>query len=129
MVRVKCMGWPADVENRWRELMAEAIGGMRSWREEHPKATFKEIETTLDERLAKVRAQMLEDAAMYSRMADITALRPEERPKCPNAGCGRPLEAHGQEARSLLTNYDRGIELTRSYAQCPACGRGLFPPR
>jgi hypothetical protein len=123
------MGWSTDVEKRWRELVEEAIGGMKGWRQEHPKATFKEIETALDERLAKVRAQMLEDVAMFSGMTDITALKADQRPRCPEPKCSTPLESRGQEPRSLLTNHNQAISLSRSYAECPACGRGLFPPR
>ncbi len=121
--------WPAEVEQRWRELMDEAIGGMDEWRRQHPRATFKDIESALDERLAKVRAQMLEDAAMLSPMTDLTRAKPEDRPRCPNPECQQPLEAHGLETRSLTTEGDQTITLTRSYASCPSCGTGLFPPR
>ncbi len=120
--------WPAEVEKRWRELVEEAITGMKEWRLQHPKATFKEIETALDERLAKVRARMLEDAAMVSGMADIRGVKSEERPRCLDPKCHRPLEAHGMEERSLTTNFNETITLTRSYASCPSCGAGLFPP-
>ena len=116
----------AEMEARWRDLTEEVIAGMQQWRLQHPKATFKEIETTLDERLAKVRAQMLEDVALASAVTDVSAVRPEERPSCPV--CGQSLEAHGQDTRHLTTNHNQTITLTRSYAVCPACGAGLFPP-
>lgn len=112
---------------RWRELAEEAIIGMTEWRVSHPKATFKEIESALDERLAKVRAQMLEDAALGSKAADIDDMDPEERPRCPK--CRRVLEGRGRETRCLTTNHTQTITLRRSYAVCPACGAGLFPPR
>lgn len=121
--------WPAEVERRWRELIDEAIGGMEEWRRQHPRATFKEIEAALDERLARVRAQMLQDAAMLSPMTDLTPANPEDRPHCPNPTCNQALEAHGLETRSLTTDGDQTITLTRSYANCPSCGTGLFPPR
>jgi hypothetical protein len=120
--------WPVEVEKRWRELMDEAIGGMDEWRRQHRRATFKEIETALDERLLKVRAQMLEDAALLSPLTDLTQTTTEERPRCPNPACQQVLEAHGVETRSLRTDGDQTITLTRSYAQCPSCGTGLFPP-
>jgi len=119
--------WAEEAETRWRELAEEAIVGMTEWRLQHPKATFKEIETALDERLAKVRARMLEDAALGSGLRDIAALSEDERPKCPK--CGQTLDGRGQETRSLTTNHNKTITLKRSYAMCPACGAGLFPPR
>ena len=119
--------WSEETEARWRELAEEAIIGMTEWRVRHPKATFKEIETALDERLAKVRSRMLEDAALASRAADINDMDPGECPKC--SKCGRTLEGRGRETRSLTTNYNQTINLKRSYAVCPACRAGLFPPR
>lgn len=119
--------WSEESESRWRELAEEAISGMMEWRLRHPKATFKEIETAVDERLAKVRARMLEDAALASAARDMNATGSEERPKCPK--CGQDLQGRGQETRLLTTNHNRTIALKRSYAMCPACGAGLFPPR
>ncbi len=119
--------WSDEAEARWRELAEEAITGMTEWRLQHPKATCKEIETALDERLARVRARMLEDAALASEARDISAAAPPERPKC--LGCGQALEARGEETRALTTNHNQTITLKRSYAVCPACGAGLFPPR
>ena len=56
----------------------------------HPKATFQEIETTLDERLSRLRARMLQEAALVSRAADLSAAAARDRPLCPQ--CGTPLE-------------------------------------
>lgn len=120
------MEWPSEVEKRWRELVEEAFAGMKAWRLEHSKATFKEIETALDERLAKVRAQMLQDAAALSAMTDFSGAKAAERPRCPK--CGEPLEARGPESRSLTTNFNETITIKRSWACCPSCGTGLFPP-
>jgi uncharacterized protein with PIN domain len=117
--------WAAEMEGRWRELSEEVFTGMAEWRVQHPRATFSEIEAALDERLATVRARMLQDVALASAAADLTSAA--ERPRCPE--CGHVLEAHGQEERTLRTTHDRSITLRRSYARCPACGVGLFPPR
>src|SRR5579859_7593443 len=35
--------------------------GMSEWRKEHPKATFREIEEAVDERVNQLRAQLIED--------------------------------------------------------------------
>src|SRR5437667_9842520 len=118
--------WSADVEARWRELSEEVITGMAEWRGQHPRATLTEIEAALDERLAHVRARMLQDTALASAATDVSQLPEEERPRCPE--CGHTLEARGQEGRTLRPTYDRPVTLRRSYARCPACGAGLYPP-
>jgi YgiT-type zinc finger domain-containing protein len=119
--------WSVELEVRWRELTDEVIIGMKEWRLQHPKAALREIEAALDERLNKVRARMLEDAALASAAADLTTAGEDERPLC--ATCGGRLEAHGQEKREVTTTGNQTIRLTRTYAVCPACGAGLFPPR
>jgi len=50
-----------DLDTHWHELAGEVMTGMKEWRLQHPKATFREIEAALDERLARLRARMLED--------------------------------------------------------------------
>jgi len=114
-----------DAESRWHELSEEVISGMKEWRLQHPKATFREIETAVDERLGRLRARMLEDAALVSRAADWEA-QASDAPVCPE--CGTRLQPRGQEARHLTTQYDHTLELKRRYAVCPRCGQGIFPP-
>jgi hypothetical protein len=117
--------WNEALEARWQELAEEVFVGIREWRLQHPQATFTEIEQAVDERLAGVRARMLQDVALVSAAADLPASA--ERPHCPD--CGTMLEAHGQETRTVTTTYDKPVHLRRSAARCPACGRRLFPPR
>jgi predicted RNA-binding Zn-ribbon protein involved in translation (DUF1610 family) len=118
--------WTEAVEARWRELSEEVITGMAEWRAQHPQATLTEIEAALDERLANVRARMLQDVALASAATDLSGQREGERMLCPQ--CGHALEARGQEERTLRTTYERPVTLRRSYAHCPACGVGHFPP-
>jgi len=115
-----------DFDARWHELAEEVISGMKEWRLQHPKATFREIERALDERLGKMRARMLQDAALASAVADIQAAQAEERPVCPK--CGRVLEARGTQERQVTTHHNQGVVLERSYGVCPTCGEGFFPP-
>jgi ribosomal protein S27AE len=98
---------------------------MKEWRQALPRATFREIESALDEKLAKVRARMLEDVAVASTAADLVASG--DRVVC--GQCGRMLEVHGQAERTLTTTGNQEVVLHRSYAVCPSCGEGLFPPR
>ena len=59
-----------DFDQTWRALSDEVLTGMKEWRLQHPRATLSEIEAALDERLARLRARMLEDAALASAAAD-----------------------------------------------------------
>lgn len=111
----------------WRILGEEAITGMADWRVQHPKATLTEIEAAIDERLGLMRARMLEDAALASQTADLRTMPEQERPCCPT--CGVPLQPRSQENRDLTTHRGHTVTLTRSYATCPTCGEGFFPPR
>lgn len=110
--------WAGDAESVWI--------GMADWRAAHPKATFSEIEAALDERLSQVRARVLADLALASAAAEVTAEAVEERPRC--AGCGTVLQGRGASDRTLLTQGGAEVRLTRTYATCPTCGDGSFPP-
>jgi NADH pyrophosphatase NudC (nudix superfamily) len=114
-----------DVDARWHEMAEDVITGMKEWRGQHPKATFREIEAALDECLARLRARMLEDALIVSRAAEWETARGES-PVCPR--CGTPMERGGKETRELTTQHDQMLRLERRYAICPKCEQGFFPP-
>lgn len=120
-------GWSAELEERWRAEWGEVVMGLKEWRQQQPKATYREIERAVDERLARLRAHLLEAAVLASAAADVRQMRPTERPRCPQ--CGGLMEAHGQETRRLTTNYEQSLTLHRSALLCPRCHEGLFPPR
>src|ERR1700704_3946600 len=107
------------------ELML--LTGMKEWRQQHPRATLREIEEAMDERLAKLRAGMLEDLVKMSPQADWSQGPQEQRPRCER--CGEPLESRGKRRRWLQTSGGQQVQLDRSYGTCPQCGQGLFPPR
>lgn len=117
------MAVPVD---RWQALSTEVITAMADWRAQHPRATLTEIEAALDERLARLRTQMLADAALASAATDWTAQPAETRPTCPQ--CAAPLQARGPATRHLQTHGGQELTLTRQYGTCPVCGTGLFPP-
>ena len=114
-------------ESNWEALSHEILTGIREWRLQHPKATLREIELVLDKRLAALRARMLQDVALQSLAADWNDLANAERPPC--AVCGTPLILRGKRPRQLKTSGGQNITLERSYAICPSCKKGLFPPR
>jgi YgiT-type zinc finger domain-containing protein len=113
-----------ELEQGWRELSEEVVVGMREWREQHPRATMREIEAALDERLARLRVRMLQDAALASEARDWR--ESEEAVCCPE--CGGALKPRGQQARRLQTQGGRELVLKREYGECSVCGAGLFPP-
>ena len=113
-----------DFDSQWRELAEEVMSGMKEWRLQHPRATLREIEDALDERLGKMRARMLADAALASAAADITR-EDGERPVCPE--CGKEVKARGKRDRHLTSQSNQVLKLERSYAVCPQCEAGFFP--
>ena len=111
---------------QWEAMIQEVISGLRDWRAAHPHATFAEIEAAVDERLDRVRARMVEDSALASRAAELSGRSAAERPRWPE--CGELLEARGQHERTLTVRGNQPVRLKRSYAVCPTCGVGHFPP-
>ena len=114
-----------ELEEKWVELAEEVVTGVRDWRAAHPKATFREIEAAVDERVDRMRARLLEEAAMASRARDISG-PVEEQPHC--ASCGHELERRGERERGITVRGDETVKLRRRYAVCPVCRTGLFPP-
>jgi YgiT-type zinc finger domain-containing protein len=115
-----------ELDERWRELIEDATSGLREWRAAHPRATFREIEAALDERLDRARARMLEEAAQASPAARWAGRPAAERPRCPE--CGGALEARGERTRAVTVQGDQTVRLRRGYGVCPGCGAGVFPP-
>lgn len=105
----------------------EFVSALDGWRAAHPKATLREIELAVDEQLAKVRAELVSDLAQRSALQDISQLPDAERPWCER--CREPLISRGKRRRTLKGPGNEEVSLDRSYAVCPRCDLGLFPPR
>jgi len=114
------------MDARWRVETEAILTGFKEWRLAHPRATLSEIEAALDSRWAVARARLVEDAALASAAADLRAVPPGQRGRCPD--CGGALEARGMEVRRLTTTHEQPLTLTRHRAVCLACGAGLSPP-
>ena len=112
---------------RMRELMERTLSETSGWRKAHPRATFREIESEVEGRLAAVRRGLIEELAEESVSSDLAKQAEAERPRC--GQCGGRLEARGQEGREVMTLRGDRVELRRSYAVCSTCGAGVFPPR
>jgi uncharacterized protein with PIN domain len=100
--------------------------GMAAWRKEHPKATLREIEAELDQRVAVIRAALLEETVAASAAVTGAAGTGAAGMKCPV--CDGPLAADGKRRRRLTTTGGQELELEREYMRCARCGHGFFPP-
>src|SRR5258708_37817942 len=100
--------------------------GMTQWRKEHPKATFREIEAAVDERVNQLRAQLIEEVAQMGEI-EAWSQKPEaERPR--GATCGTLLLRRGGQARWLPTSGGEAVKERRTYGTPPGGGEGFFPP-
>ncbi len=115
-----------DFDAQWHVLANEVMRGLKDWRVQHPTATLREIEQVLDARLGQMRARLMNDIALASTAADVTTAQEQDRPRCPT--CAGPLQARGQQQRTLTTQHDQPVPLRRTYTYCPTCQVGLFPP-
>jgi hypothetical protein len=100
--------------------------GMTQWRQEHPKATWQEIEAAVDERINQLRAQLIEDLVQMGETEGWGQKPEAERPPC--ATCGKPLSVRGEHTRFIQTQGGEAVKLTRTYGTCPECGVGVFLP-
>lgn len=121
-------GRRAEVVARWQAEAAAARAAVEQWREQHPTATFTEIEEAVDQELDTLRAQVLADVALASRAADLQDKSAGPPPRCPR--CGERLVSQGKHHRRVQVRGSRPVDLYREYAVCPrpTCGLGLSPP-
>lgn len=107
---------------RWLADAASRFATLDAWRQAHPTATWVEIEAAVEAQLGPLRAALLRDTALASAAADLSG----ERPVCPD--CGARMQSAGARSRRLRGEQDVPLALERTYARCPACGTGVFPP-
>jgi uncharacterized protein with PIN domain len=108
---------------KWEKLIEEILSGMAEWRQQHPKATFREIEQETMKRMAQLQARMMEEIAQASQAAEWDESEP---PICPE--CGEEMGRRGGRERRLQVSGGGEVKLKRDYAVCPGCGAGIFPP-
>lgn len=96
---------------------------MEGWRREHSRATFAEIEAAVEDRLAALRAELIQQELTLRTGAEADARN--EPIACPT--CGHRLEARGSRERAVTVRGNRPVRLRRRYVVCPACGAGFSP--
>ena len=104
--------WEAE-EARWAKQIEAVVGGIRAWREAHPRATFREIAAAIDAELNPLRATMLAETASASPLARFTALPAGERPRC--AQCGGKVIGRGRHRRQVTTQDRKSTRLNSSH--------------
>jgi YgiT-type zinc finger domain-containing protein len=100
------------------ELMDAVQREMQAWRSTHPRASLAEIEAAVEERINRIRTRLVEET-----IEDLPVL---EQPIC--STCGTTMVPRSQADRTLTLQGEQALDLRRSYAVCPTCGAGLFPP-
>lgn len=97
---------------------------LHAWRAAHPQATFADLEGVVEERVRQVRVQML--ATLLAAPTPCASEEAAAAARCPV--CGAAMQARGTRTRRMTVEGDHSLPLTRTYAVCPGCGTGLFPP-
>ena len=105
-------------------MEAELRAWMQAWWAAHPEATLTEIEGGLDEQVAALRVQVLQETLAQGE-GKVT-VRSVAAAVC--RVCGAKMEKSGRHKRTLKTTGGQVLELERAYLSCPRCGKGFFPP-
>jgi YgiT-type zinc finger domain-containing protein len=113
----------ADKKAELQKMSEEIVSGMAEWRQKNLQASFSEIERETMKRMGQLQARMMQEIAMESAVKDWEG---ENGPKC--AECGKKMKKSSEQERRLQAQGGHEIVLKRTYAICPKCGAGIFPP-
>lgn len=109
----------------WQQLAAEIASGIKEWMNQHPQATLAEVERELMQRMAQLQARLMEDILRAKAIEQRAS--ESEGVICPQ--CGEKMQYRGEQERHLQAQGGQAVVFKRSYAVCPECGMGFFPPR
>ena len=104
------------------DAAAELFDDLDTWYDQHPDATFEDIEA---------RARPPRRSFMGTTLALLINGRDcgmqLDPPLCPN--CGAPFDFEGYRKRTVV-GLEGDTQLERAYYTCPRCDKQtLFPPR
>ena len=111
---------PSEKEELKAKLLAEAeasIEKMLSDKRMSQQMTITEIEDVIGELETDFRQRVL---------SEVMGEQQSETLRCPD--CGGQLRNKGKHSKRLVTLRGEA-EVERTYYQCEACGKGVFPPR
>lgn len=120
-MKTSAVSTPAQRREQFLALAAQAYEELETWYDQHPDATFAEIEAKAREVRQALMGRGLEILINQRRhTADITA------PACPT--CGKPMRLKGRRAKRV-NGLEGQSRIERSYYVCPnGCGQTAFPP-
>ena len=113
-------------ETSLKEVSEEILLEMTASNASQPKATFLDIEVKARELVSKLEAHLIQASALERETDNCSQPEERERPTCPT--CQVPQLGRGKRTRQLQGPAGRVIHLKRTYATCPNCGTGFFPP-
>jgi len=100
------------------DALTEIRRTLSNWHATHPDASFLEMEEAVEAQLHQLRASLVAEQTERTFVP--------EYPMCRE--CGAQMEPRTQGERHIVLGGDETVDLHRSYAVCPSCGAGLFPP-
>jgi hypothetical protein len=110
----------SEAREEFLKRAGEAWDSFNAWYQEHPEATFDEME----EELGQQRRGMLGDfLELGLRQGDLGAT--PEAPLCER--CGKPMVFKGYPEKTIQ-GLEAEAKIPRAYYVCPTCELGLFPP-
>jgi hypothetical protein len=111
---------PSEARDEFVKRATEWWDSINDWHQDHPAATFDEME----EQLGRHRRGFLgEFVELVLRQGDLGATA--DPPDCPK--CRKPMEFKGYPPKTVH-GLDADLKIPRAYYHCPTCEVGIFPP-
>jgi len=116
-----------EFEEQWQRWSQDMINGLQKWLQTHPQASVQEIELILDERLNRLRTQIMRDVALAIAKVKGFEMASKEQPRCHNCGIIlTSLEKYQWRSQST-GGEEMDVEMHYGNGTCPGCGAKLLP--
>ena len=116
-----------EFEEQWQRWSQDMINGLQKWLQTHPQASLQETGLILDERLNRLRTQIMRDVALAIAKVKGFEIASKEQTRCHN--CGMILTSlEKYQWRSQSTGGEEmDVEMHYGNGTCPGCGAKLLP--